>query len=725
MANHDEGTYKKTIEYLRTQVPTMRLVGLSATPFRASTGLIYGEGRLFEQCVARIGMRRLIEEKYLTPIIGKTADKNFSGDSLHMRGGDFKPDELADFMTDVHKVRKAVADIIQKTGGRKQILVFSCGIKHSSMIVEELRKLGQQVESVDGEMETSKRDRILAEFRNGALRILVNAQILTTGYDDPGIDCIVLLRPTRSPGLLLQMAGRGLRLKEGKDNCLLLDFGGCIAEGEPVLTRRGYVPIEFVQDDDELWDGKSWTAHGGVIYKGTKEVITYANITATPDHLFWTEHGWRPFGDCAAEGIPLVAGECGGEEVRDTDGHFIGTCAGRKADGLCSCEMRLREDSCQAGQEAADKLGVVSGVQASTRHTGLAVLQVLPAAGSVREHEKPRLCELRREGNTILVQVAEGGCHMGGAESRHSQDDALGSHQQRRELRAGEPALLDAADKRAAHADQQMDEKALGFAGAVPGMRVSDNSPKGPVSCRAVEPGDSRTLGEKQTVRTARVYDIRDAGERSRFVVRGAIAHNCLSHFGPLDTIEENISTKEKGPPGAAPTKVCPDCDTVLHAAALVCPTCGKTFERNLKHEEKASDAPVLSNEPQIFTITTMTVHRHEKPGKPPTLRLSYSGATGFVIASEWLSISAEADHYAYVKAIKTLADWPGNPFTRLGDTLYLKGSDGRLMPAGFDAILEAARSLRPPKTITTVREGKYLTIKGRNHATQDSQPTG
>jgi DNA repair protein RadD len=198
-----------------------------------------------------------------------------------------------------------------------------------------------------------------------------------------------------------------------------------------------------------------------------------------------------------------------------------------------------------------------------------------------------------------------------------------------------------------------------------------------------------------------------------------------LSHFGPLDTIEENISTKEKGPPGAAPTKVCPDCDTVLHAAALVCPTCGKTFERNLKHEEKASDAPVLSNEPQIFTITTMAVHRHEKKGKPPTLRLSYSGATGFVIASEWLSISAEADHYAYVKAIKTLADWPGNPFTRLGDTLYLKGSDGRLMPAGFDAILEAARSLRPPKTITTVRKDQYLTITGRNHATQDSQPTG
>jgi DNA repair protein RadD len=415
LTNHDEGTYKKTIEWMRTQVPSMRLIGLSATPFRASTGLIYGEGRLFEKCVARIGMRRLIDEGYLTPIIGKTADKDFNGDKLHMRGGDFKPDELSDFMADTHKVRNAVRDVLAKTKDRKQVLIFSCGIKHSAMIVDELRQQGAVAESVDGEMDAAKRDRILADFRAGNIQYLTNAQILTTGYDDPGIDCIVILRPTRSPGLLLQMAGRGLRLKEGKTNCLLLDFGGC------------------------------------------------------------------------------------------------------------------------------------------------------------------------------------------------------------------------------------------------------------------------------------------------------------LSYFGPLDTIEENISSKEKGPPGAAPTKVCPDCDTVLHAAALLCPTCGKKFERNLKHEEVAAEAPVMSNEPQVWGVKTMTVRRHEKPGKPPTLRLDYSGGTGFVFASEWLSIDQMSDHYAYQKAIKTLSEWPGNPWTKLGDTLYSKGADGRLAKATFDTILEQARTLRPPTTITTVREGKYLAVKKRS----------
>ena len=82
----------------------------------------------------------------------------------------------------------------------------------------------------------------------------------------------------------------------------------CIAEGQPVLTRRGLVPIQEVRFDDELWDGEAWVHHDGVVFKGEKEVIEYKGLTATPDHLVYVkgQPDPVPFGDAAYNKLPLV-----------------------------------------------------------------------------------------------------------------------------------------------------------------------------------------------------------------------------------------------------------------------------------------------------------------------------------------------------------------------------------------------------------------------------------
>lgn len=92
----------------------------------------------------------------------------------------------------------------------------------------------------------------------------------------------------------------------------------CIAEGQLVLTDRGLVPIEEITKDMKLWDGESWVAHEGLIYRGEKEVISYDGLTATPDHLVYLRGQKRPvrFGIAAASGAHLVQTGDGGREIR-------------------------------------------------------------------------------------------------------------------------------------------------------------------------------------------------------------------------------------------------------------------------------------------------------------------------------------------------------------------------------------------------------------------------
>ena len=405
-----EGQYRTLINEMRVMQPDMRVLGVTATPMRMGSGLIYGPGKMFDECVGRIGMRELISEGFLCPVIGKTGDRTIDTTKLHTRLGEFIPAEVDALMMDTNRVATAVAHMMAHTTDRSQILVFSSNLRHSEMLRAEISKYDPRVATVDGTMPTAQRDGILKQFHDRQIRFVVNANVLTVGFDEPGIDCIATFRPTASATLLLQSAGRGLRTDARKENCLFLDF-----------------------------------------------------------------------------------------------------------------------------------------------------------------------------------------------------------------------------------------------------------------------------------------------------------AQN-LERHGPLDTIEDNIAEKKKGAKGVAPTKVC-ECGCVLPASAIVCNACGKEFPRLLKHDERPSDAAVTSDTPITYEISRIYARRHQKKGQPMTLRLDYCDKIGMPVASEWLSISPEANAYAYAKSIKALEKWPESPFRRVGDTLYKLGTTGQLDKLDTDGIVEHAARLKAPLRITTVRDGKYVRI--------------
>jgi DNA repair protein RadD len=104
--------------------------------------------------------------------------------------------------------------------------------------MEVLNGLEQSVAAVFGDTSSEARANILSSFKEGAIKYLVNVNVLTTGFDAPNIDGVVLLRPTASPGLLYQMVGRGFRINEGKEDCLVLDYGNNILRHGPIDAIR-------------------------------------------------------------------------------------------------------------------------------------------------------------------------------------------------------------------------------------------------------------------------------------------------------------------------------------------------------------------------------------------------------------------------------------------------------------------------------------------------------
>jgi DNA repair protein RadD len=120
----------------------------------------------------------------------------------------------------------AIQDILTRAKDRHKILVFCPKINGCWKFRDIYQSaVGDDIEVLDGNTDKDERARIIKEFREGSLRVLVNCQILTTGFDAPNVDCVVLLRATTSPGLYYQMVGRGLRKSEGKEDCLILDYG--------------------------------------------------------------------------------------------------------------------------------------------------------------------------------------------------------------------------------------------------------------------------------------------------------------------------------------------------------------------------------------------------------------------------------------------------------------------------------------------------------------------
>ena len=229
-----EGMYRTLLENLRWINPQLRVIGFTATPYRLDAGPICRPDGLLNQVCYEVGVRDLITRGFLSPLKAKASREKTDTSNLSVRAGDFVASELEALLDDDARVRAAVAEIRRLALDRVSILIFCAGVTHARHVARVLQEQGESAGVVTGDTDTDERDRLIQDFRAGRLRLLCNVQVLTVGFDAPNVDCVVLLRPTLSPGLYYQQVGRGFRLCTGKSDCLVLDFAGNVLRHGPV-----------------------------------------------------------------------------------------------------------------------------------------------------------------------------------------------------------------------------------------------------------------------------------------------------------------------------------------------------------------------------------------------------------------------------------------------------------------------------------------------------------
>jgi DNA repair protein RadD len=262
VSNAESGIYRKLIADLLEINPAMRIVGLSASPYRLGQGLITeGPTAIFSEILEPVSIEELVLKTYLVPLRSKITMHKLDADGLHKRQGEYIASEMeAKFNTKDHN-SAVVDEIIDKASSRSHWLIFCSGVAHSEAVAACLRIAGIAAEALDAKHSKTERERKLADFESGKLRALCNFGILTTGYDFPALDCIAFLRSTMSPGLYLQMAVRGMRPHPGKADCLVLDFAGVVEAHGPITNVQppkkgsdgnGEAPVKVCDECGEL-----------------------------------------------------------------------------------------------------------------------------------------------------------------------------------------------------------------------------------------------------------------------------------------------------------------------------------------------------------------------------------------------------------------------------------------------------------------------------------------
>ncbi len=202
--------------------PTFRgtLLGFTATTTR-------GDGKgldaVFERIVYSRSLAELIDDGYLAQLRGFRIATGADLTRLTAGGADFREDELSEAV-DIEERNALVARSIQELARDRRTIAFCVTVNHARHLAHSLNALGVVAGVVHGAMPSDARRRALADFRDGKLQVMCNVAVLTEGFDDPGVSCVAMARPTRSEGLYAQCVGRGARLFPDKRDCLILDF---------------------------------------------------------------------------------------------------------------------------------------------------------------------------------------------------------------------------------------------------------------------------------------------------------------------------------------------------------------------------------------------------------------------------------------------------------------------------------------------------------------------
>jgi len=235
----DAGMYRWFLSELG-QMCEFRTVGMTATPFRGNqVWLTDGDDPLFTGIASRVSMRELLDAKFIAPLVPPTEriETRIDASNVGISNGDYKIGELS---REVDKYLSKVAlEATKIASERKKWIAFTPSVANAESLSEKLNSLGIVSAVVCGETPKQEREDLIRQFKSHQIHCLVTVLALSVGFDVPDVDCIIWCRPTKSPVLYVQGMGRGTRIADGKDDCLVLDFTDTVERLGPVDTIQG------------------------------------------------------------------------------------------------------------------------------------------------------------------------------------------------------------------------------------------------------------------------------------------------------------------------------------------------------------------------------------------------------------------------------------------------------------------------------------------------------
>ena len=254
LSPEDDTLYQYVISELRKINPRLKVIGFTATPYRLKQGMITDGGVFTDVCFDLTtidNFNRLIAEGFLAPLIPRPTNTVIDVSNVGMSKGDYNQKQLEEAFDD-ETMFSGVKEMVDLGQDRRCWLVFSAGVKNAEKLAAMLQYLGISAAAVHSKNKASENDKRIEAFKNGEIRALVNANKLTTGFDLPMIDLIGMFRPTLSPGLWVQMLGRGTRPSPAtaKSNCLVLDFARNTPKLGPINDPR--IPGKHKPGDGDM-----------------------------------------------------------------------------------------------------------------------------------------------------------------------------------------------------------------------------------------------------------------------------------------------------------------------------------------------------------------------------------------------------------------------------------------------------------------------------------------
>ncbi|MGQ7270989.1 DEAD/DEAH box helicase family protein [Marinobacter nauticus] len=240
VSGEETSQYQRIIELLRQQNDSLKVLGLTATPYRLAMGWIYRyhyrgfvrgsddeQDKPFRHCIYELPLSYMINRGYLTrPELVNAAVAQYDFSALTQdRFGEYAEKDVNQLLSKHQRVTRAIIEQVMEMAAERQgVMIFAATVQHAQEIAGYLPE--QETALVTGATDLRDRDQLIQRFKQRQLKYLVNVSVLTTGFDAPHVDLIAVLRPTQSVSLYQQIVGRGLRLDEGKRDCLVIDYAG-------------------------------------------------------------------------------------------------------------------------------------------------------------------------------------------------------------------------------------------------------------------------------------------------------------------------------------------------------------------------------------------------------------------------------------------------------------------------------------------------------------------